>query len=65
MTTAATLADDLGVSEGDVQLLILALAEHDPELVGVQFDAIPEGMAVEVAVLLDPDGSRREDGQHE
>lgn len=49
VTTAAALADELGLDVGDVL----------PYLAGAQPDAVDEEMAVEVLVLLDPDGSRR------
>ena len=53
VTTAVALADELGLSEGDV---LVFLAGSAPD------DAVPDELAVEVLVLLDPDGTRRAAG---
>ena len=49
-TTATTLAADLGVGEGDVDVLLDLLDEHSPEL--------PDELAAFLRRVVDPHGER-------
>jgi hypothetical protein len=49
-TTATTLAADLGVDEGDIDVLLDLLDEHSPEL--------PDELAAFLRRVFDPHGER-------
>jgi hypothetical protein len=55
MTTTADLADDLGVDEADVALLLARLTEDDPDLAG---GTLSNDTASFIRQLLDPHGER-------
>ena len=55
MTTTADLADDLGVDEADVALLLARLAEDDPDLAS---GTVSDDTASFIRQLLDPHGER-------
>ena len=60
MTTTADLADDLGVDEADVALLLARLSEDDPDLTGgtLSVDTVSDDTASFIRQLLDPHGER-------
>ena len=55
MTTTADLAEDLGVNEGDVVLILARLTEDDPGLAG---GTVSDDIASFIRQLLDPHGER-------
>jgi hypothetical protein len=59
MTALADLASDLGVDDGDVTVMLAALAEAEPDLTGGDLPGEVSGEAVSfVRTLLDPHGER-------
>ena len=60
VTTTADLADDLGVDEADVSLLLARLSEDDPDLTGgtLSVDTVSDYTASFIRQQLDPHGER-------